>query len=374
MDKMTGLEKAKQIFVERDKRARELKAENSQIIGYLCSFVPPEIISAGGMVPYRIMGQPADDVVEANQFLESFGCPYVRNCFEQSLKGKLDFLEGVVIAHSCDMVQRIYGPWTYYQKPAYSYLLNVPHVVSPWSSEFFERELAFFKESIEKHTGNKITDEKLISEITISNENKDMVKKLYELRNHKSALTGVEMLYILVAGMSIPAGEFNALLKEIHVEIQDRPPQLVGAPRIMVWGSIIDHPKLYGIIEETGGYVVVDDNCIGTRTYFNQVDPNQSPLKGLSQAYFNDFQCPRTDRGPGTRRFEYLYDLAQKFNVQGVIGYTYAFCDPHKLDYPDLRDYLKEKDIPMLLIDDDYTLGNVGTIKNRVQAFLENLS
>ena len=35
-------------------RARELKKEGKKFIGYVCSFVPLEIISASGCTPFRL--------------------------------------------------------------------------------------------------------------------------------------------------------------------------------------------------------------------------------------------------------------------------------------------------------------------------------
>jgi len=65
--------------------------------------------------------------------------------------------------------------------------------------------------------------------------------------------------------------------------------------------------------------------------------------------------------------------LVREYDVQGVIGYTLSFCDPFKLDYPDMRDYLSENEIPMLLIDDDYSLSHLESIRTRVEAFIEIL-
>lgn len=368
---LAGMKKVELLFNNREQRAQEIKAQGSKILAYLCCFAPTEIMSAAGLLPFRIMGRPADEVVEANSLVESMGCPYVRNCFEQALIGNLDFTDGLVISHSCDMVQRVYGPWKTSQNPAYSYMFNTPHKASPWSIEFFERELVIFKESLEKYTGAPISDEAILAEIEVSNENRALVRELYDLRSRRGALTGVEMQRLLVVGMSIPAREFNALLKEVRSEVQRRPVQTSDAPRILVWGSIIDHPKLYQIIEDAGGSVVGDDNCIGTRCYSNHIDTSRGIWKGLTKAYFEDFQCPRTDRGPGFERFDYVLDLVARYNVQGVVCYTYSYCDPHQLDYPDLRDLLEAKGIPSLAINDDYTLGNIDTIANRVQPFLE---
>lgn len=375
MDKKTGMEKVKAICEDRSARVKELKEQGHKVIGYLCNFAPPEIISAAGMVPYRITGRMDDEIIEANNYVEPFGCPYVRNCFEQSLKGRVDFVDGVVIPHSCDMVQRIYGFWKYYQKPDYSYMFNTPHQVNPWSCDFFERETSFFKESLEKYTGKEIAEEKVLEAIQLYNENRRIIKDLYDLRKQNPPyLTGVEMFYILLAGVSIPADEYNLLLKEVLAEIKSRPRgNQDNRPRVMIWGCVIDDARLYEIVEDMGAYVVTDDTCIGTRTNLREVDTSQGVLKGLMQMYYKDFMCPQTDRGPWLKHFDYVLDLIRDFNVQGVIGYRMAFCDLHDFDYPDLRDYLDKKGIPMLLIDDDYSLGTIEAVKNRVQAFLEML-
>ncbi|MBS3886756.1 MAG: 2-hydroxyacyl-CoA dehydratase family protein [Firmicutes bacterium] len=373
MKNESALAQVRDIYENRASWAKEL-SRGRMLIGYLCHFAPPEIISAAGMIPYRITGQLGDDIVEANRYIEPYGCPYVRNCFEQSLKGRLDFLEGRVIPHSCDMVQRIYGIWKYYNKPNYSYLFNVPHQVSPWSLDFFERELTFFKESLEKLAGHKISEEQLAAAIEVSNKNRRLIRELYDLRKKQPPkISGTEMLQVLLAGSCLPAEEYNELLEKVKEEATARKEDGKQLPTILVWGCIIDDIKFFDIIEQAGAYVVCDDLCIGTRTVLEEIDTTKGIMRGLTNTYLRDFRCPRTDHGPSVERFSYLLDLVREFGVQGVIGYALAFCDPHKLDYPDLRDYLGMHGIPMLLINDDYTLGNVETIKNRVQAFLEML-
>jgi benzoyl-CoA reductase/2-hydroxyglutaryl-CoA dehydratase subunit BcrC/BadD/HgdB len=66
-------------------------------------------------------------------------------------------------------------------------------------------------------------------------------------------------------------------------------------------------------------------------------------------------------------------DLIREYRADAVVCYSLSFCDPHKLDYPDLRDYLQEKGVPSMLIDDDYSLSNRETVLNRLEAFLETL-
>lgn len=369
-----GLEKAAAIYERRQDVARELAGGGRDVIGYLCYFAPPELIEAAGLVPVRMLGQMGGEVTAADNYTEPLGCPYIRNCFEQDLKGRRDFLSGMIIPHSCDSAQRIYGIWKHYRRPAYSYLFSVPHRTTPWSSRFFERELGFFQESLEKHTGHPISKARLEEVVRLYNDNRKMVADLYGLRIRPfPPVSGTEMFKLLVAGMILPAEEFNTLLKEVTKEVQQRGAAETRFPRILFWGCIADDAKLYELIESAGSVIVSDDTCIGTRSYLRQVDTSQGVMKGLTRAYFEDFKCPRTDRGPGLGRYDYLINLVRQYRADAVICYTLSFCDPHKLDYPDVRDYLRDRGVPSLLIDDDYSLSNRETVLSRLEAFFEML-
>ncbi len=359
--------------VESEKRIRRIKAESGKpVIGYLCCFAPPEIISASGAIPFRITGRPGEDNTAADAYVEPYGCTYVRNILARAVRGELEYLDGLVISHSCDMIQRLYGIWTYYHPLPYSYMFNVPHQVSPWGQDFFKRELGFFQESLEKFTATRVTPSALKETVATYNRNRTLVRELYNLRKETiPAVEGSDILNLLIYGGSLPPDDFTILLEEKLAKTKLRKPREEKAPRIMLWGSIMDDPSLLLMIEEAGGRIVADDTCIGFRVWEKDVPLTENPYDGLTDHYFVNFQCPRTDRGPGVNRFDYLLQRAREYNVDGVIGYCISFCDPHKFDYPDLRDYLKKEGLPMLLIDDNYSFEPAGSIKTRLQAFLE---
>lgn len=360
---------------ENEKNIRRLKQETGKpVIGYLCCFAPPEIISAAGAIPYRITGLPGSDNSAADAYTEPYGCTYVRNILARAIKGDFDFIDGLVISHSCDMVQRLYGIWTYYHPLPYSYLFNVPHQVSSWGQRFYKRELGFFRESIEKFTGQQVSPEILAAEIDLLNQNRALVRQLYALRKEEiPGISGSAMLKLLMAGGALPAAEFQEMLKKALAEAQTNRNQDAVKPRILIWGSIMDDPALFRMIENAGAVVVADDTCIGFRVWEKDVPQTADPYDGLTEHYFVNFQCPRTDRGPGRQRFDYLLERAREYKADGVVGYVISFCDPHKFDYPDLRDYLKGEGLPMLLIDDNYSFEPAGAIETRLQAFIEML-
>ncbi|MDY6826491.1 MAG: 2-hydroxyacyl-CoA dehydratase family protein [Bacillota bacterium] len=377
MSPLKGMALARHIFENREEYPRKLKKEGKSVIGYICCFSPPEIMHAAGALPYRITGQPGESTSEVDNYLEPFGCSYIRNIFSRYIRGKLDFLDGLVISHSCDMVQRLYGIWTYYYPFPYSRLVNVPHQLHPWSQDFFYRELVLFKESLENHFKIEISTEALTVSIDLYNHIRQLIRELYQLRGGSNPkLLSSELMEVLVAGEVLSPEDFLLLLQDAVDEIASRNVPVVNpnSVRILVWGSILDHPHFYRLIEEAGGQIVTDDTCLGERFWNKDVPVTEDPVEGLKEQYLLNFQCPRIDRGPGTQRFAYLKEMAEQYRVQGAIGYVMSFCDPHKLDYPDLHDYLDKEGIPMLLIDDNYSLQSSGSISTRLQAFMEMLS
>jgi benzoyl-CoA reductase/2-hydroxyglutaryl-CoA dehydratase subunit BcrC/BadD/HgdB len=163
------------------------------------------------------------------------------------------------------------------------------------------------------------------------------------------------------------------LLREVTQEVKGRSPGPERKPRILVYGSIMDFDAFIKLIEDSGAHVVVDDVCIGTRVYAHDVPDTPDPFDGLVKCYLEDFVCPRTGRGWDNARFDYIKEYIRDFKVNGVVFYALNFCDPHKFDIPSLKDYLAQDGIPILYIEDDYTLANLEAIKTRVQAFVEML-
>src|SRR4030066_558854 len=159
-------------------RAKELKKEGKKLIGYVCSFVPLEIISASGCIPFRVRGDIYEPITKGDALLETIVCPYYRSCFDLSVKQKYDFLSGMVIPHGCDSMVRSYSAWSSSLPYSYFHFINIPTVCGESSSEFFQAELDTFRKSLEKFTGKAITDDDLARAIQIYNENRDKDRAL----------------------------------------------------------------------------------------------------------------------------------------------------------------------------------------------------
>ena len=62
----SGLALAEKYYQDFGGRARELKQQGSQIIGYLCAYTPLEIIHAAGFIPFRIKGNVNEPISKAD--------------------------------------------------------------------------------------------------------------------------------------------------------------------------------------------------------------------------------------------------------------------------------------------------------------------
>ncbi|MBW1710476.1 MAG: 2-hydroxyacyl-CoA dehydratase [Deltaproteobacteria bacterium] len=379
--KMNGLERAKQLSKNRGLRAKELRSQGRKIIGYLCSYAPLEFFTALDLVPHRIMGSVGEPIIKADAYLEPIACPFVRSCLDKALKDDYDFLDGVVFPHSCDNVQHLSSIWNYYLKPELYYFLNVPHMTEPSSFEFFKSELTAFKKYLEDFAGKELTDQALLEAIKLHNKNRALLRELNALRKQDTPLiSGAELLQTMVATMVLPADEETGLIESVIEEVKNRPPKDSDEdrPRIMIYGCEIDSPEFMQMVEDSGASVVMDDLCTGTRGYWEGVDETGDPVEAIANRYLDKLRCPRTYRvSPGTHeadianRFEYLKEYAEEFDVNGAILYIIRYCDTQEFDAPDVRDYLQSIGLPVLHIEDDYTLAGIEGLRTRVQAFVE---
>jgi len=380
METSQGLATIERIYQDRGRRARELKSEGRNVVGYLCSLTPVELITAAGLVPFRIMANVKQTITHADAYLETIACPFTRSCLNMGLEGAYDFLDGFVVPHACDNIVKLYDIWPHYIKHDYVHFVNAPHTLSEPSLRLFEAELGTFRKSLERYTGGEISMERIREAIERHNEQRALVRRLYRLRQQDPPLvTGPEVTKIVVATMSLPVVEANDLLQQVISEIEQR--RNVGdkkAARVMICGTGNDDTSFIQMVEESGASVVMDDLCFGSRSYSYQVDATDNPLAGIASSYLRKINCPRTYReSPGSHqedlenRFGYLYEYVKDFGVNGVILYLLMYCDTHELDAPDVREYLQGKGIPVLEIEGDYPTPSLGRLKTRVQAFLE---
>jgi benzoyl-CoA reductase subunit C len=381
-----GLSQAQEIYQNRSQIIKELKATGKKIIGYPCAYVPLEMLTALDLVPYRIYGSIREPITEADRALPTSFCPFIRSCLDLALKGKDDFLDGLVWAHSCDPQHRTAHVWESCVKYEYTHFIDLPGTVRVDSLKYFRGQLADFRKTLEAFTGKKLTSAKLKAAIKSHNQQRALVQELYTLtRPVPPLISGTELVQVIKALMSLPVSEGNELLSQIIAEVKKRNDGPKRKPaRLLIWSSTIDDVDVMQVLEDKAN-VVMDEDCGGIRPFRGNVKLTADPLDGLADYYVKEITCARTFRQAAlgeTRkdyakdlqsRFGYLKGIARDWKIDGAILLLVRYCDPFAFEMPSLKDFFDTIGIPSTYIEYDYTVGALAQLRTRVEAFLETI-
>ena len=354
---------------------RRWREQGGKVVGYFCSYVPEEIITAAGFVPFRMRATGSTGTELADAYLSSINCSFTRYCLNMGLQGEYDFIDGAVWLSTCDHVRRIYDNWKRKVKTPFVHIMSVPKKTGEPQVEWYRDEMINLKEALERHFGVEITNERLWEAIRLHNETRRLQRQLYELRKRgKPPITGAETLAVMVAGTAMPKKRYNKLLRELLDEISQSDGHADYRARLMMVGGILDDPAYIKVIEDQGGLVVTDSLCFGSRMMWKDVAGRASdPITALARYHIADRpHCPRVF-DPELRRSEFVRDMIREFKVDGVIGERMVFCDYWTGENYMLAKDFREEGIPFLRLDREYLLSGVGQLRTRVQAFLETI-
>jgi bzd-type benzoyl-CoA reductase N subunit len=345
------------------------------VFGWLCTYIPEDVMHAAGILPIRITGYSKETELEdGNAYLYINNCSFSRSCFQMGIRGEYSFLDGVVGGSTCDGARRLFDLWRYYIKTPFHHVLTVPRKQTQKAHELYHDQVRQFKQHLEEFLGVQITDESLRHSIEIYNESRALLGRLYELRKRpEPPITGAETMEVLNASFRMPKELFNQWLRELLDELAETRNTHKGRARLMVVGSVMNNPEFIQSIEEQGGLVVTDELCTSTRYWSDLVvlDAGMTPLEAISKRYLGGFPCARMV--PSEERFNRILGLARDFKVDGAISEIIRYCVPYAHDLPLLKDRLKAAGIPTLALDVEYGTSGSGQIQTRVQAFLEML-
>ena len=354
---------------------REWKEQGGNVVGYFCSSMPEELLTAAGLLPFRMRATGNTGTDLSDVYLSSINCSFVKHCLNAALAGDLKFLDGVIVLNSCDNVRRIYDHWKRRMDTPFVQIMSLPRKAGDAQVDWFRDELLKLKGNLEEHFKVDITEERLGEAVRLHNETRRLQRELYELRKGTSPpLSGAEALAITVAGTAIPKTQYNPLLRELLDDLKGRTGNEDYRARLMIMGGELDDPGYLEVIESQGGLVVTDSLCFGSRMLWRDVDEKAGdPLTALARyAVAERPSCPRVF-GEYEQRADFVKQMIRDFKVDGVILERLSFCDLWGFEQYTLKNDFADWKIPIMMLDREYTLSGVGQLRTRVQAFLETI-
>jgi len=341
---------------------------------YACSYVPVEIVTACGITPVWLL--PESGSHDADRYIHPLTCPYVRKLCAAVMNDAADVSDGMILTNSCDGMRRLADVITACRPNLPLLFLDVPQKGDPESITLFASRLRRFAGEVSSTlSGTPIDDEVLWESIDRYNNVRLGMQELFmQLRTATPIVSGSELFQLSREAITSHIDDFLPSLHRFLAHISGRKRMMTSraAPRIMLYGNILTAPDLIRIIEDSGAVAMSLDHCFGERSFDRLVSTDTDcPYTALAQRYLSRSTCPRME-GLNSR-IDDIASLAEEANADGVIYCSVMHCDYFLHDAPHVIRHLKERDVPVLLLQHDCEWNALGQVETRIEAFIETI-
>lgn len=351
------------------------RATGKKALGVICCHVPQELLHAADVLPVRLRATGCDDYNEAEVWMSSFSCSFAKSILQYLIDNVYD-LDGLVTSDGCMQAARIYDNWKAYSKKNGKEQtiieIGAPRMNSATTRAYYKEELKILVAGLEKLTGNKVTDEKLIKSVELYNEARGLVKQVLELQKAEHpVITGAEAMRILLASTNMPVEEYIELLKAFLADAPNRKPVSDYRARLMVIGSALDDPRYIEAIENKGGLVVADTLCFGSMTFGDELKVSRDNVVGsIADYYLDRIVCPRMIDNRD-KLHALIVKRATEYKVDGLLYVKMQNCECWGGENTYLEPALKDAGVPILYLEREEKLANIGQLEIRAEAFIE---
>jgi len=355
-----------------------IERQDVKKVGYVCTYTPVELLSAAGVAHTRLAKCGEPSVVGQGELItKSVFCDVTKSLLGNFMtKEPLhDALDRVVTFYTCDSMRAASDAVDNYFKPTLGYV--VPRGNEKESvRNLFRQEIINFKSDLETLTGKPIHEEVVREKIQLYKQIRELIRKISALRKRNNPpLSGTDFLEITRAYRTIPPEEQLILLEDIYKRLSSIQDDKFLRLRIMIAGGMIadGDRRIMDLIEKDLGVdIVVEDHCTGLSSFYYSPEETGDPWRDLANTYLDQAPCAR--QFPLSTRVDFSAKLAKEYNVDAVI-YTYLkFCPCYGMTKNIFMKKFEELNIPVLELDNDYSQGDTGQIKTRLEAFIEVLN
>ena len=341
------------------------------VMGYICSYVPRELITAAGMLPYRIRGGGCGATSCADIWMADTVCPFSRACLELALKGEYHYISGLVSMNACECTRRMCDNWAEKVPVPYFYYMSVPYKSDSEAIDWYAEELRIFTRNMETHFNLSVAAEEVHRAIGEWNKGRALLQQLNRFRKSDSPpISGAQAHKIAVLSNAMPVDSFNALLETAIHDISPESGSNHAGTRLMVLGSPLDDTAFTQFIENSGGLVVADASCFGEFSYQDEIRTGNDPWHSLAEYYLSRVSCPRMP-STSNARLDLIKRMIAEYSVEGIVFERMMYCNLWGGESMPVMADLKSLGIPVLVLDREYGKPGQSRELTRIEAFIE---
>jgi benzoyl-CoA reductase/2-hydroxyglutaryl-CoA dehydratase subunit BcrC/BadD/HgdB len=323
-----------------------------QLIGYTCSYVPIELLSATGLRPYRLLHGDINLSKEGDKLVRIDACPMIKSNLAYIIQNERKFA-ALIGTTGCDMSRRMFDAASEHTNiPVY--ILNNPRTDNP---KIYHDEIDWLVNQLEKLSNKKFTEELIKNEINKWEGTRKELRIIDEMRASCPSL--------------VSTTNFHNVMVSYHQGSSDKAVTFCQSPsekpRIYLLGSAITYEANHALqLIEKKLRIVGDFNCGLSRP--THIKIAERSITGIKNAYYN--QPPCLHKRPHKKYYDFIAQEVARLNCIGIIAWTLDYCDVHEFE---LQKIEKEFNLPVLRIRSDFSYQGNSQLRTRIEAFTEML-
>lgn len=357
----------------------EERENGKKMMGTFCIYVPNEIAMAVDVIPIALCGGTQFSIPYAEKMFPRDICPLIKSTMGMALAKICPYgpIKDLGVGETtCDAKKKTWDIVNFH-------VMEVPQKKDDIDVKVWRKAVRDFKDKVEDLSGKKVTSKKLAETIRIMNDKRRALKRLNDLRNRETiTISGLDALVVMQAALNDEPLRFTRQLNKLNDELEERVKQNTSPfpeniKRVMISGcpAVMGNWKVHSLLEKAGAAVVVDETCTGTRYFENLVDEQckneTDQLNALADRYMS-INCACFS--PNDERIDAITEMVKKYNVDGVVQYILQYCHGYNVEAIRVGNILKKTGTPSLKIETDYSEEDIGQLRTRIDAFIEQLS
>ncbi|MDH3292116.1 MAG: 2-hydroxyacyl-CoA dehydratase [Gemmatimonadota bacterium] len=352
---------------------RRWREAGGKVIGHFQVYFPEEIVHAAGALPFKVRGGP----VEATQAESRFGsylCSIVKTSLELVLSRHIE-LEMFVTHPICDAARNLAAVWGRNFTYPCQILYLPQNANSAHAVEYLRGEYDRLRRAVQDVTGTEITEERLRTSLAVFNENRALLRDLYQIKRESPWLVAAEDAYALMAvGGMIPRQEHNVLLRAVLPQIRERPAKRQDRIRVVYEGGFCEQPPL-DLIRAIGRscYVVDDDLLIGLRWILADITADRDPLLSLAEAYLERSSYSPVQHDLRKPKERMLLERIRAADAQAAIVTAAKMCEPGLEEQVAYTRALDDENVPYFVSEFEENMTSFEHLEVQLETFVENI-
>lgn len=344
-----------------------------KVVGHFQVYFPEEIVHAAGMLPFKVRGAPLEAMQATSRF-GSYLCSILKTSLELALSDRVQ-LDMFVTHPICDAARNLGAIWG----RNFSYpcqILYLPqNANSSFSAQYLFNEYSRLRHEIEEIVGRPITDDDLRNSLAVFNENRALLRELYDIKRESPWLLPADEAYALMAvGGVIPREEHNELLRTVLPMVRARDLKQQDKIRIVFEGGFCEQPPLDLIrMMSRSCYVVDDDLMIGLRWILDEVSSSGDPLYNLAEAYLENSSYSPVQHDLRKPKEKMLLERIESSGAGAAIVTAAKMCEPGLEEQVTYIHTLDEKGIPYFISEFEENMTSFDHLEIQLETFVENL-